>query len=115
MDPTPLSILRRSGGAVLVNRLLALFETTTRQKLDELAHAIDLGDRARIVESAHYIKGGAASIGVRPVVEAAERLEKRAAAGELIGLREQLRVLRDQFHAGLDALHRFNEGADVFD
>jgi HPt (histidine-containing phosphotransfer) domain-containing protein len=115
MDPTPLSILRKSGGAVLVNRLLGLFETTTRQKLDELAAAIERGDRARIVESAHYIKGGAASIGVRPVVEAAERLENCAAAGEVIGLRDQLRILRDQFHAGLDLLHRCNEDADAFD
>jgi hypothetical protein len=58
MDPTLLSILRKTGGAALVSRLVGLFEVTTRQKLDELAVAIERGDRPGIVESARALHQG---------------------------------------------------------
>jgi HPt (histidine-containing phosphotransfer) domain-containing protein len=64
---------------------------------------------------AHYIKGGAASLGVRAIVEAAERLERRAVAGDVLGLHEPLQCLLAEFHAGLACLRRDSQATSAAD
>ncbi len=75
------ALARLGGDRSLLRDLLALFQTRTPVRLQDLAAALEAGDRAGFRRIAHSLKGTAASVG-GSALEAAAKEAEAAAAGD---------------------------------
>lgn len=83
--------------------MIDLFLETSHVHLYKLEMAIETADLKRMVESAHSIKGSAASLGLIEAYEVAKKLESWARANDLHGaidayghLQMELKRIEDQ-------------------
>ncbi len=77
--------------------MIDLFLKTTAPNLTKLETGIKMGDTRKVIESAHSIKGSAASLGLIEISEMAKRMEMNArknsfedADGEIQLIKENL-------------------------
>lgn len=83
----------------LAEQIVAVFLADTPTQLTELDKALDDGDVGTAERIAHTLKGSSATIGGENLRAAAYECEKLGHAGDLAGLRERTRALRDHFDA----------------
>ena len=75
--------------------ILSLFIETTISDLDALGRAIEKGDPALAVESAHSIKGASATLGFDKISSLAAEVEMKARKGVLDGAEGAANLMRD--------------------
>ncbi|MGC4067667.1 MAG: ATP-binding protein [Polyangiaceae bacterium] len=81
----------------LVNLILAEFLRDIPQRLAEFGHHVASGDAVAATRVVHSIKGAAATVGAERLRSIAESIEQLGKAGEWPALREQGRVLVEDF------------------
>ncbi len=74
--------------------LIDLFLQTTARHLDQLKKAIETGDSGKVVESAHSIKGSAASLGLTAISGVAKGIEANAKANDLNGVQGAILTIK---------------------
>ncbi len=83
-----------------VERIVALFVSSSRDRVAELARAVADDDAEAIRSLTHGLKGAAASVGAQPVCEACDSLAAAASQGSSERIREtQLALERALVHA----------------
>ncbi len=101
-------LLERLGGAAtLIPKFLALFFKGIGPAIDDLAAAIDAGDRERVRDAAHAIKGSAANIGAQRVWQTAAAMEASAKDGDIDSAPARCVLLRrqvEEFRGAVDPL-----------
>jgi HPt (histidine-containing phosphotransfer) domain-containing protein len=75
-------------------KLIELFLRSMPQQLDELGTALASGTASDVRALAHKAKGSCLAVGATAMVEAAERLQRVAEAGELASASAPYDVLR---------------------
>jgi two-component system, sensor histidine kinase and response regulator len=71
-----------------LRRLVELFASHTRPRLDALGRALEQGDAEAVHQLAHTIKGSARSLGASRVAELCERLEHADVDGDPVAARQ---------------------------
>lgn len=74
--------------------MIDLFLRTTSQHLLQLETAVEAGDAKKVVESAHSIKGSAASLGLTDISGVARGMEANARANNLNGAERAVRTIK---------------------
>lgn len=74
--------------------MIDLFLRTTSQHLIQLETAVETGDAKKIIESAHSIKGSAASLGLTGISGIAWGMEANARANNLNGANRAVQTIR---------------------
>ncbi len=77
----PLAILRKMGGASLVQKVLQLFFENTPQQLEKIKTGMSKGDSDQIRHAAHSLKSAAANVGAIQLSELARAIEHAARYG----------------------------------
>ncbi len=95
------------GEAGMLDRVLGLFITDSRQYLQDLRGALQISDAAHARRIVHTLKSSAATVGARAFAALAAQLEARAAAGDLDALRTQASALDAHYNAAVTALTRW--------
>ena len=87
-------LVRRLGGnRDLLREIAAMFVSGAPGMMREVAEAVERGDAPLLRQAAHKLKGSAANFLATGAVEAALRLERMGAAGNLSGAREACEAL----------------------
>ena len=84
---------RCMGNMELVQKVLAAYRKQTAQAMGDLTNALRTGDAFFISRAAHALKGAAANLSDDDVREIAGRLERAAAAGDLVEAGQVVRKL----------------------
>ncbi len=71
------------GVGEILKSIVAIFETSTRELMQELHDASREGQARRLVQAAHSLKGSAANLGAVLLSAAAHELETLGNAGQL--------------------------------
>jgi CheY-like chemotaxis protein len=87
---------RFDGDEDLLNEITAVFLDDYAKQLDEIADAVDKGDAELIDRTAHRLKGAVGNIGAQAVVDLALELEKMGRKGELDGIEDKYRQLKNK-------------------
>jgi HPt (histidine-containing phosphotransfer) domain-containing protein len=90
VDGDALERLRDDVGTSAFARFIRDFARVSQQRLLELQQALETRDRDALADAAHALRGGAAYLGVHPVVELCAQLEDCAETGDLHQVREAL-------------------------
>ena len=102
------SFLTHTGGDLPFAREIA--EESCRvvpEYLANLCAAIDSGDTELVRQSSHRLKGGMRTIYAIPAADAAEKIEKKAAEGDIDSCRELIVPLKVILAATLDTIESF--------
>ncbi len=113
IEKRAIDLLRRAGGARLVERMAAIFAETGAARVNEMTAAAASGDERAVRATAHSLKSSAAQLGASELAESCSVLELEAAAG---ARKEMVRMSRDverHFEEAVRALKEFitNEAA----
>lgn len=81
------------GDKALLRRLISLFLVDCPKRMCEIRAAIGCGDRQRLMEAAHTLKGGVGMFGASAVAKAAAGLEVMGREGEMAHAEEMLGAL----------------------
>ncbi|MCC6928764.1 MAG: Hpt domain-containing protein [Gemmatimonadaceae bacterium] len=73
-----LALVQRIGGKELLHKVIALFRTTSEQRLGAMHAAHAMFDQYQVSRLAHAMKGSAAQVGAESLRAAALSLEKEA-------------------------------------
>jgi histidine phosphotransfer protein HptB len=95
--PAALRQLEECGEAVLVEELIAIFQTDTTSRLELLARAIETADYSAVRTEAHTIKGSALQVGALRVADVCRTLELEARQPQPTDLGRLFRALRERF------------------
>jgi len=95
--PAALRQLEECGEAVLVEELIAIFQTDTASRLELLAHAIETDDYSTARSEAHTIKGSALQVGAVQVADVCRTMELEAKKPQPEDLGALFRVLLQRF------------------
>lgn len=76
--------------------MIDLFLKTTSQHLVSLKTAIEMGNVTKVIESAHSIKGSAASLGLAEISSIALRVEAKARANNLQGADTAVQTIKTE-------------------
>jgi histidine phosphotransfer protein HptB len=102
--PAALRQLEECGEAVLVEELIAIFQTDTASRLKLLAHAIETADYTTVRTEAHTIKGSALQVGAVRVADVCRTMEIEAKNPQPVDLSSLFRVLLQRFDEVCDVL-----------
>ena len=92
--PDEEQLLRRLGWTrELLREIAAMFVSDAPGMMHDVAEAVDHGDAPLLHQAAHRLKGSVANFRAQAAVEAALRLERMGASGDLMGAREACRAL----------------------
>ena len=87
-------LVRRLGGnRELLREIAAMFVSGTPGMLHDVVEAVERGDAPLLHQAAHRLKGSVANFLAAGAVQAALRLERMGASGDLMGAREACRAL----------------------
>lgn len=86
--------------------LMALFFKTTISELEKLESVIKEKDALAVQSLAHSMKGGAGSLGLAEIHEAAKRIEGAACENHLEDWEQDIRIIRANLDWIEEALHR---------
>jgi len=77
----------------LLREIAAMFMSDAPGMMRDVSGAVDHGDAPLLRQAAHKLKGSVANFRAQAAVEAALRLERMGASGDLMGAREACRAL----------------------
>jgi len=86
--------------------LMALFFKTTISELEKLESVIKEKDALAVQSLAHSMKGGAGSLGLSEIQEAAKRIERGARENRLGDWDREIRIVRANLDRIEKTLHR---------
>ena len=95
--PAALRQLQECGEAVLVEELIAIFQTDTASRLELLERAVGTADYTVVRQEAHTIKGSALQVGAVQVAEICRQLELESRQPQPTDLTFLLRALLRSF------------------
>jgi two-component system, sensor histidine kinase and response regulator len=94
-----------------VEEVLATFQAQAPDSLARIQESIAAGDARALERAAHKLRGALAWIGAEAAAQAASRLERLAAAGELVGAADALAELEKALRAVSESIeHRRSLG-----
>jgi HPt (histidine-containing phosphotransfer) domain-containing protein len=96
-DPAPSSTLDLTPGVRRSARLIQLFLDHVPEQLDELGAAVDAGDAKGARAHAHKLKGSCLALMAEPMAQVAEKLQRKADAGDLSDAPELMEELAERF------------------
>jgi CheY-like chemotaxis protein/HPt (histidine-containing phosphotransfer) domain-containing protein len=112
LDPDVVGQLRslaQAGNPELLFKLQASFARDTPQRLRELRSAVAAGDAGAVAFTVHTLKGSAANLGAREVVDSCAAIEDACAAAGLGSLEPMLAGLEQRAALAQAALSRLAE------
>jgi HPt (histidine-containing phosphotransfer) domain-containing protein len=112
VDSGQMERLKEWGGPELQKKMIDLFLTHARERLDQISKGISSGAMEEAERGAHTLKSSAGNVGARRVQALAQDAESLAEAGRLDDLRGLLPSLEREFQTACDALRTVLEGAD---
>ena len=86
IEGAALDRLLRIGGQEFLLEMIDLFLENAPQRIRAARDAVEAGDADGVYRAAHSLKSTAANLGARPLQRLAERLESRAAEGDVEAL-----------------------------
>jgi len=94
--------------------LIDLFLETTSPNLTKLEVGVKTGDFRKVIESAHSIKGSAASLGLNDIFEMAKKMEMNARNHSLVDGDGTIQLIKDNLNriAGSLAEEKAREATD---
>src|ERR1700683_3386434 len=95
--PAALRQLQEGGEGVLVEELIAIFETDAAERLDVLARALEAADYPTVRQEAHTIKGSALQVGANRVADVCRQMELEARKPQPADLVPLFRALLGSF------------------
>ncbi|OWK36826.1 PAS domain S-box protein [Fimbriiglobus ruber] len=98
------AVARLGGDEALWVEVAGMFRAEAPRMRDDVRRAFAAGDAAGLRRSAHALKGAAGYVGGGPVAEAADRIERIAAAGDLTPAAPILDVLDQEIERLVTAL-----------
>ena len=104
IDNTQIERLKEWGGAKLQRKMIDLFLTHARERLDQIKSGVSTGDSKVAETGAHTLKSSAGNVGARQVQQLAEDAETLAEAGNLTDLSTMLPTMEEAFEAACSAL-----------
>ena len=84
--------------------LLKLFIDTGFSDLSELSAAVEAGDRDKVVNAAHSLKGAAGSLGLRDFYDTAKKVELEAREDRLDSISKDIQLLNRSLEVYLNAM-----------
>jgi HPt (histidine-containing phosphotransfer) domain-containing protein len=109
LDETALEAIREvqeAGTPDLIEETVALFVTSTPDRLAELEKAVTTSDAAAIRNAAHAVKGSCWLLGLTRLGKACEALELEGAHGRLENSGRWIERIRAEYELAVRALHR---------
>jgi HPt (histidine-containing phosphotransfer) domain-containing protein len=88
----------------LYGRLVALFESSSRSVMLQLAAALEAGDLAKAADICHRLKSSSANVGASAFAAALRELESRCRAADAAAALRLYRQLEDAHPSLLEAL-----------
>jgi two-component system, sensor histidine kinase and response regulator len=88
---------RVDGNTTLLRELVEIFLADAPQKLKEIAQSLERQDSESVKTAAHAFRGSAGTFAAERAVEAAQKLETLAAAGDLARAQEAFRNVQSEF------------------
>lgn len=112
VDHAQIERLKEWGGAKLQQKMIDLFLTHARERLDQIKSGISAADSDAAETGAHTLKSSAGNVGARQVQQLAEEAEALAEAGNLADLGSMLPMLEEAFEAACSALVDVRDGVE---
>lgn len=112
VDPAQMKRLLEWGGADLQRKMIDLFLTHARERLDQIREGISSGVPETAEAGAHTLKSSAGNVGAQRVVRLAQSAEAMAEAGDLDSLSALFPELEGEFQAACDGLKEVLKGVE---
>ncbi len=94
------------GAGEILKSIVAIFETSTHELMQELHEASREGQAVRLAQAAHSLKGSAANLGAVLLSAVAHELETIGNAGELGQAEQGIVRARQELSVALSCLHQ---------
>ena len=102
--------LKEWGGTDLQRKMIDLFLTHARERLDQIRDGLSNGSSETAETGAHTLKSSAGNVGAQRVQRLAQDAEDLAEEGRMGDLEELLPTLEREFNAACEALQVVLEG-----
>ncbi len=96
--------LREDSGVAIIDELLTIFESQSKELLSDIIHACETRSAASLERAAHTLKGSALNLGARQLAEVCRRVEAAGRDGHFSAASQLLPVLRHTFEQTLPVL-----------
>jgi CheY-like chemotaxis protein len=96
--------LREDSGVAIIDELLTIFESQSKDLLRDIIHACETRSAASLERAAHTLKGSALNLGARQLAEVCRRVEAAGRDGHFSAASQLLPVLRHTFEQTLPVL-----------
>lgn len=110
VDHEQIERLSEWGGPNLQRKMIDLFLTHAKERLDQISTGISGGDAKAAETGAHTLKSSAGNVGARRVQQMAQDAEALAEDGKLGELKTMLPALEEAFDAACAALVDIRDG-----
>jgi HPt (histidine-containing phosphotransfer) domain-containing protein len=112
IDHEQIERLNEWGGATLQTKMIDLFLTHAKERLDQIRTGIASGDSNAAETGAHTLKSSAGNVGAKQVQHLAQEAEAFAEEGKLAELKAMLPSLEEAFDSACAALSDVREGVE---
>jgi len=106
-----LALVQRIGGKELLHKVIALFRSTSEQRLGTMHAAHATADHYQVSRLAHAMKGSAAQVGAEALRAASLAIEKEAQSLSPDDLLARLHILADETAVAWGQLESYAQGA----
>ncbi len=110
VDLAQMERLKEWGGPELQKKMVELFLTHARERLDQIIEGVSNGDTVKAETGAHTLKSSAGNVGAQRVQALATDAEALAEAGNMGDLEALLPTLQEEFDAACGALEEVLRG-----
>jgi len=110
VDPQQMDRLKEWGGPGLQRKMIDLFLSHARERVDQIKAGLSEGDAERAESGAHTLKSSAGNVGASRVQTLAQEGETLAEAGKLEELQALLPSLEEAFEDACRTLEGLREG-----
>jgi len=112
VDHAQIERLNEWGGATLQKKMIDLFLTHAKERLDQIKDGLSSGNAATAETGAHTLKSSAGNVGAQRVQKMAQEAEDLAEQGRLDDLGALFPSLEREFEAACGALKSFLAGVE---
>lgn len=113
VDGAQIKRLEEWGGEGLKKKMIDLFFTHGRERLEEIVEGVRADDAKKAETGAHTLKSSAGNVGAQRVQRMAQDAEAMAEAGEMKRLQGLLPALEEEFVAACSALEEALEATEA--
>ena len=102
-----LELVQRIGGVPLLDRVVDLFRTTSRERMGRFESLITAGDAQQVSRLSHAMKGSAAQVGAESLRAVASGLEHEATSLDADAQRSRVATMTQELARALAQLERY--------